>query len=213
MKISKETRLIAKKTILEKLKENENLYIFAYGSLIWNPSFSFLNKIKVCLKDYERSFCQLNFKARGTDKTPGLVLALNKKTNSKCEGILYKVSTNKKNEVLDIIIKRELKRGSYIPNFVKTIDLKGKHYKSLTFIMDQKHPYYIPKLTIDEQAKIIGKAHGYLGSCLEYLKNTHISLIEEGIIDKYILNLYKKAQTYKTPTPLNALTIKTFKNK
>ena len=54
------------------------MYVFGYGSLIWNPGFEFQTSELAEIKNYKRSFSMWSIHHRGTVKRPGLVLALEK---------------------------------------------------------------------------------------------------------------------------------------
>ena len=74
--------------------------------------------------------------------------------------------------------------GAYKPKLLKTKLENGKNVLSLAFTVDKKHKNYFPKNTPQIKADIISKAHGFLGSCEEYLNNTLVSLLELNITDK-----------------------------
>ena len=80
--------------------------------------------------------------------------------------------------------------GTYIPRLLKTKMNNGKTVTSLTFTVDQKHENYVSNLSVHQTAKLISKAHGFLGSCEEYLNYTVSSLTELNIIDKRMNDIY-----------------------
>lgn len=55
------------------------MWVFGYGSLVWNPGFEAQDRVIASLPDYHRSFCMRSIHHRGTDETPGLVLALDER--------------------------------------------------------------------------------------------------------------------------------------
>ena len=50
------------------------LWIFGYGSLIWNPGFAFDDRVVARLDGWHRSFCMRSIHYRGTVEVPGLGL-------------------------------------------------------------------------------------------------------------------------------------------
>jgi len=64
------------------------MYVFGYGSLIWNPGFEFQTSELAEIKNYKRSFSMWSIHHRGTVKRPGLVLALEKCNGHSCKGVV-----------------------------------------------------------------------------------------------------------------------------
>ena len=108
-------------SIRETLKQqsSKELWIFAYGSLIWNPIFHYSDRCLVRLENWQRRFCMLAPVGRGTIDNPGLVLGLMPSEGSYCEGIAYRlpIDENTESELL-LLWRREMVVGSYIPSFI-----------------------------------------------------------------------------------------------
>ena len=62
-----------------------DVWIFAYGSLIWNPIFPFAEKRVARIYGLHRSFCLWSRVGRGTRENPGLVLGLD--DGGSCSGL------------------------------------------------------------------------------------------------------------------------------
>ena len=62
------------------------LWVFGYGSLMWNPGFDYEEQFIARLPGYHRSFCMRSIHHRGTDENPGLVLALDETDEAQCAG-------------------------------------------------------------------------------------------------------------------------------
>jgi glutathione-specific gamma-glutamylcyclotransferase len=56
----------------------KELWIFAYGSLIWNPEFEFKESRGATAGGWHRSFCLKLRRWRGTRELPALMLALDR---------------------------------------------------------------------------------------------------------------------------------------
>ena len=170
----------------------EDIFIFAYGSLLWNPTFKYVDQLPAKIYGYHRSFCMKTKLGRGSPKNPGLMLALDK--GGTCKGSVYKLF--KKNEIkeIDLLFKREMITGAYIPKIIQAELKTGDRVNCLAFTVDKKNENYISNLSSEEIAKYISKARGFLGTCEEYLNFTITSLKELDITDKKmekIFNLIK----------------------
>jgi hypothetical protein len=53
-----------------------DLWVFTYGSLMWDPGFAHIAAEPALLRGYHRAFCIYSSRYRGTVKAPGLVLGL-----------------------------------------------------------------------------------------------------------------------------------------
>ena len=173
--------------------ENVNLYVFAYGSLLWNPTIDFEEQVFGKIYGYHRSFCMLTKLGRGSYKNPGLMLGLDK--GGSCKGLLFKLKKKNDIENIDILFKREMVTKAYIPKLLSAYLNDGKQVKALAFTVDKNHKNYFKEKSYVKKIELILKANGFLGSCKEYLKNPSNSLRELGICDKEITNLMKVLTT------------------
>ena len=74
------------------------MWVFGYGSLLWNPGFRYSKKEIARLEGYKRSFSMRSIHHRGTAENPGLVLALSRDAQSFCEGLAFEVEQGKEVE-------------------------------------------------------------------------------------------------------------------
>ena len=189
-----EEQLLASRRSLIPDKPKEDIWVFGYGSLIWNPLITFKQKKLGKIYGYHRSFCLMTRIGRGTPEKPGLVLGL--ETGGSCPGQILSIDKKIAAEECDLVWKREMINGSYIPKKVKVHLKDGSCVDAVTFVMNKKSPSYISGLSLDEKARIIASAEGFVGPCLEYLERTHEALDALAIQDKYlerILSLVKKS--------------------
>lgn len=159
------------------------VWVFGYGSLMWNPGFEFVNKQVAKLAGYHRSFCMRSIHHRGTVADPGLVLALDALVGASCDGLAYQVAGAQADQVLDYLRERELISSAYVEAVLPITLRDGQSVEAVTYVMDVGHPQYCGHLTLDEQAKIIATAIGGRGPNDEYLHNTATHLHELGIAD------------------------------
>jgi cation transport protein ChaC len=159
----------------------EDLYVFGYGSLIWNPAFHFEDKTPALLRGYHRRFCLRMFQGRGTREHPGLMLALDH--GGACKGVAFRIAAPKAREELHVLWQREMFGGSYNARWVNLTGPAGAAIRAVTFVINRRHPRYLPELSVEQTAAIIATACGELGSCREYLENTIAHLAALGMRD------------------------------
>lgn len=175
--------------ILQQKPPQSDVWIFAYGSLIWNPILKYCDRISGKIYGWHRSFCLRTPVGRGTPENPGLVLAL--ESGGSCRGIAYRIAPELIAPELLLLWRREMVVGSYIPRWVKVFAV-GTSIDAIVFTINPKHPMYDPKLSIEAVATTIATAEGALGSCSDYLSQTIYGLAEHQIIDRGLLNLQKQ---------------------
>ena len=159
----------------------EDIYIFAYGSLLWNPTVDYEEQFLAKVYGFHRSFCMKTNLGRGSFENPGLMLALD--NGGSCRGSAFRLNRNDAIKNIDILFKREMVTGAYKPKLIKTKLDNNKNVLSLAFTVDKNHKNYFAKKSISIKAKMIFKANGFLGTCQEYFDNTLESLEELAIKD------------------------------
>ncbi len=158
------------------------LWVFGYGSLLWDPGFAPVRKVKACLHDYHRSFCMLSIHHRGSEEEPGLVLALDAQTGGRCTGVAFQVADEEQDKVLAQLRERELISSAYYEDTVDLISDDGDTIKALAYIINRDHVQYC-QFDLEKQAQIIAQAVGGRGPNTEYLFNTTSHLAELNIKD------------------------------
>lgn len=160
------------------------LWVFGYGSLIWNPGFPVAEKRLATLGGYARSFCMSSIHHRGTVEHPGLVLALDPRDDASCKGIAFRVPDEDAAATITYLRERELISSAYVERLV-SIELEGgPAVTALAYVVDTDHEQYVAHLTLEDQARIISTAVGGRGPNTEYLWNTARHLAELGIGDE-----------------------------
>ena len=162
--------------------DTDTIWIFGYGSLIWDPGFDPAERALARLPDYERSFCLRSLVHRGTPEAPGLVLALDAGPGG-CSGVAYSVRKGQEDEVMAYLRARELVTSAYLERWVP-VDLEdGRRVTAVTYVIDRHHDQYCGGLTAEEEAAIIAQSTGGRGPNRDYLYNTAAHLGELGIPD------------------------------
>ncbi len=159
------------------------MWVFGYGSLLWNPGFEFVDKQVALLGEYRRSFCMRSIHHRGTEEAPGLVLALDAKSGATCDGLAFEVDGKNAPQVLEYLRERELISSAYLEIILPITLRDGRRVDAVTYVIDPDHVQYCGDLPLEEQAQIITTAVGGRGPNTEYLHSTADHLHELGISD------------------------------
>lgn len=158
------------------------MWVFGYGSLLWNPGFEVAEQVVARLDGWHRSFCMRSIHHRGTEEDPGLVLALDAEAGAQCQGLALKVAAGHEAATLDYLRERELVSSAYLERMLRLELSDGREVEAVTYVIDPEHVQYC-HLELREQAEIISKAVGGRGPNTEYLYNTASHLFELGIED------------------------------
>lgn len=158
------------------------LWVFGYGSLLWNPGFQPVEKRLAVLKDYHRSFCMLSIHHRGSVEEPGLVLALDAQEGAQCTGLALRVAEDEEEPVMTMLRERELISSAYVEETVTLRDRDGTDLTSVAYVIDPHHEQYV-HFELERQAQIMARAVGGRGPNVEYLNATADMLHSLGIRD------------------------------
>lgn len=173
---------------------SRDLWVFAYGSLMWDPGFYF-DEVRVGrLEGYSRSFCLHLPTGRGTREHPGLMAALD--TGGRCEGLVFRINADHVDRETEIIWRREMIAYGYVPAFVSVETAQGE-VEALTFVANQDDERYLGHLEREEAAARIAHAEGILGSNLSYLENLHAQMEHLGLHDAKCASLLERAKALK----------------
>lgn len=157
-------------------------WIFAYGSLLWNPLFPVAEAVPATVHGLHRRFCLRSLASRGTCERPGLVLGLER--GGSCRGVAFRLPPSLARDELRLLWRREMVVGSYRPTWVRA-RAGRRSMVALTFAVRRDHPQYAA-LTAERQAETIATARGAFGTCCDYLMRTREALAGYGIVDGYL---------------------------
>jgi len=157
-----------------------DLWIFAYGSLMWDPGFSYRERQRALVYGYHRAFCVYSWHYRGTRERPGLVLGLD--AGGSCRGMAYRVAAADAAAVMDYLDERELLHYVYLKRLVPA-HLPGRVVPAQAYVADRGHGQYAGRLSHAETARLILQGRGNRGDNRTYLENTVRHLDELGVGD------------------------------
>jgi cation transport protein ChaC len=166
---------------LARHPQGEDLALFAYGSLIWNPAFHFVRREVAAVRGLHRRFCLWTQLGRGSPDNPGLVLGLDR--GGSCRGVVYWIAAEEIEGELDVVWRREMVTGAYRPTWVTARTVGGPPVPAITFAINREHERYAGQLGDDAIVTTLATACGPLGACADYLFNTTVHLDELGITD------------------------------
>jgi cation transport protein ChaC len=167
-------------------------WVFAYGSLMWNPGFSFLERQPARLDGFHRAFCIYSHHYRGTPQRPGLVLGLD--AGGGCRGVALRIAPQDRDAVIAYLNERELTGYAYRPAIVGAEVDGGRHVSAYTFVTDPTHPQYAGDLGLERSAELIMAASGQSGLNRDYLMNTLSQLESLGFRDETLHALLNRVQ-------------------
>jgi cation transport protein ChaC len=175
---------------------SEDLWVFGYGSLMWRPGFSFVEKIPARVIGLHRSLCVYSFVHRGTPERPGLVLGLDR--GGACRGLAFRVAASHRAETLAYLRGREQVTKVYRET-VRGVLLSAnpeRRVDAVCYVVDRGHPQYAGRLSIAEQLQHIRGAHGQSGANPDYVLSTVAALEALGCRDD---DLHVLAERLKGP--------------
>lgn len=171
-------------------------WVFAYGSLIWNPAIHTIERRFARTHGWHRSFCLSTLAGRGSPDLPGLVLGLDR--GGACAGAALLIAEDELAEELPILWRREMLSGSYQPRWVTVRDETGAPFgRAIAFTIRREGHWYAGGLAEDEVIRRLALARGALGSSADYLFQTRDGLRSLGIVDRRIERLAAQVEALR----------------
>lgn len=150
---------------------DEPMWIFGFGSLMWNPCFDYDIKTAAVLKGYDRKFHIWTTRARGTPDNPGLGLCLEDCAGA-CRGVAFRLVEGDVEAAWERLWEREMGSGIYRPVWVSLESEDHDRIVALTFVVNREHPHYAGPMPSERMADIMAGAKGSYGLCRDYLAGT-----------------------------------------
>lgn len=161
-----------------------DLWVFAYGSLMWRPDFEFLDRRPTRLVGEHRALCVYSFVHRGTPENPGLVLGLDRGGN--CRGIAYRVAAAKRADIIAYLRAREQITMVYreVTRSVWLDDDPQQRVPALCYVVDRGHRQYAGRLTLEQQLHYVRQGHGRSGANRDYVLAAVKEIEAQGFRDR-----------------------------
>jgi cation transport protein ChaC len=172
--------------LLANRPDSGDVWLFGYGSLIWNPLIHFTDKRIGTVKGYHRCFCLWTHLGRGTAEKPGLMLGL--EPGGSCRGVAFRIAESLAAQELNIVWRREMLTNAYAPCWMRVSTPDGPLH-ALAFRINRTHRRYAGRLPEEKIIAAVAEAHGPLGACATYLFETVAHLEDLGIRDQRLIRL------------------------
>ena len=180
--------------------DKADFWVFAYGSLIWNPAIEFDAQCRCSIQGFHRSFCFWTMLGRGSEEQPGLMMGL--EPGGSCEGIAYRIPFEALTVELDILYRREMMSNVYNPTWVEAscIDDQPNKIPVLSFVVDPENNRFCGTLDEHTTVSTLSVAEGPMGRNCDYLFQLVDHLETLGFNDPVMTDLANKVRAYQSGT-------------
>ncbi len=173
-----------------------DLWVFAYGSLMWDPAVHFEEVRRATVPDYARQFILKDiFGGRGDPEKPGLMVALDSVPGAECHGLAFRIAADLVEEESTHIWKRE-RLGPAYHEVQVTARTDHGDIQVLAFVADHASPLIDATLTFEQQVEYCATGTGFLGSSLEYAQNIAAQFDRLRIEDADVKRLVSAAEAF-----------------
>lgn len=170
-----------------------DLWVFAYGSLMWDPGLYFEEVRRAWLPDHARRLILKDiYGARGTAEAPGLMAALDR-GGAGCNGLAFRIAEAQIETETEALWRREGIGPAYWPVFVE-IQVGDAALTALTFVANYEAELIESEMSSDDQIRYLVTGIGFAGSSMDYLRNLVSRLRAVGIEDADVEDLLHKAE-------------------
>ena len=171
-----------------------DLWVFGYGSLMWDPAFRFAEVRRAHVTGHARHFILKDtYGGRGTVDAPGLMVALDE--GARCDGLAFRIAREHIEEETKVLWQRERIGPAYVPVFLEAVTAQGA-IVALTFVADHGAALIDAGLTWLQQVEYCATGAGFMGTSLDYLRNIARQFAALGIEDDEVSQLLRDSEAY-----------------
>ena len=178
---SEEELLRSRRAMVPDDHDCNDLWVFGYGSLIFNPIIAHNRRLIARIHGYHRRFCLWTKIGRGSPERPGLVLSLD--YGGSCVGVGYRLEPGTAITELDLLWRREMLTLAYNARWLSLHTSEGVKL-GLGFVVDQTRAAYAPPMPFEDTVTTVATSAGFNGHCYDYLFDTVAGMREYGIRDE-----------------------------
>ena len=191
--LSHEALRASRRLLLDGADLSTGLWIFGYGSLIWNPAFHHVERRLGRVHGYHCRFCLWVQLGRGTPDNPGLMLGLER--GGSCPGVALRIAPDAVESEAEVVWLREMLSGSYVPRWV-TVRTEAGPVRAVAFTVNPDHPRYAGRLPEERVVRALATAAGDMGTSAEYLATTVAHLDILGVRESSLHDLHARVAAY-----------------
>jgi cation transport protein ChaC len=166
------------------LRPEGPVWVFAYGSLMWNPLLACAEQRTATLAGWHRSFCLRSISGRGRPERPGRVLSL--QPGGVVQGLALRLDEATARDELRLLWTREMPSGAYRPLWMPVTLSDGAGITAIAFVADPDHPLHEPDESAQTVARLVEAAAGAFGPNIDYVRALAATLGERALHDPYV---------------------------
>lgn len=192
---SDEELLASRRALVPDDADTSDIWVFGYGSLIFNPVMDYVDRARGRIYGHHRRFCLWTRLGRGSPDCPGLVLALDR--GGSCTGVAYRLNPDVAIAELDLLWRREMVTLAYRASwltFHPDGHKDGAGKRAISFVSRPERENFAGPMTLDQEADVIASASGFIGPCRDYLFDTVKALEADGISDPHLKKLQRAVE-------------------
>jgi cation transport protein ChaC len=189
-RLSETDREASRHTTLTR-RHGDDLWVFGYGSLCWDPGIIFDEVRRAYVPTHARRFILVDtLGALGDARQPGLMAALD--PGPGCHGLVFRIARENIESETYRLWSRERLVPAYTEDFVEAETDLGK-VTALTFVADHSAELIHSDITREEQVQYLSTGSGFLGTSFDYAANLQASLAQIGVTDPKLDSLLNEA--------------------
>lgn len=171
-------------TLAQRPEPAHDVWVLAYGSLMWNPLTEFDARVTAQVSGWHRSFCMNIVAGRGSPEHPGRMLSL--EPGGELSAMALRIPRPLLETELSMLWIREMVTGAYQPKWIAA-QLAGHGLTPvIAFVAAPEHVSHRTDTSAAVVSPLIAQAHGRLGSNADYIFTLQQSLTDAGLHDPYI---------------------------
>jgi cation transport protein ChaC len=178
---------LSQSVVVDPAPAGADLWVFGYGSLMWNPGFPALERRVATLIGYHRALCVYSHVHRGTPERPGLVMGLDR--GGSCRGVAFRVAAQDAADTIAYLRAREQVTSVYLERHLPVRPDGYAPVRALTYVVDRRHAQYAGRLREEEVLRLVRSAEGRSGRNPDYVTATQAHLVELGVHDAALARL------------------------